>query len=266
MNTECGRFRGLIPRSTLGDLGADDKSALDRHVAECAPCRNELDLYANTLGQLNRRLDVDPPRHFFVYDAPARKTPWWLFRQMPVGWQAAFASAAVLCGIIVLAALTRLHVRTGDGSITIAFGSLPSPAPLQIPPPPVDTAALESRILAAVEQRKQVDSEQLLRTLRQEIGNSNRKMSRDQRQMLQTALDAVEARLASNVSDAVASVQARSDKSIADVYEAVTLQQQRDRSRLETRIDRLAVNGAAKSSETDAILQTLLEVAELRMK
>ncbi len=72
--------------------------------------------------------------------------------------------------------------------------------------------------------------------------------------------------MAQNLTGAVAAVQARGAKSVADLYEAVSLQQQRDRNAIENRIDRLAVTGETKSNQTDAILQTLLEVAELRMK
>jgi hypothetical protein len=265
MNTECSRFRRIIPMAILGDLGAAEKEALEQHVAECAPCRDEQDLYLNTVGHLRLASDVPAPRHFFVYDAPASKTPWWLFRQMPVAWQSSLAAAFVVAGIILVAGLAHLQVRAGGGALTIAFGALPA-APAQVTAPGIDIEALENRILAAVEQRDRQQSDQMLRTLREEIANSNRKLTRDQRAQLQTALDAVEARMARSLSGAVSAVQTRSDNSIAEVYQAVTLQQQRDRNVIENRIDRLAVSGAAKSSQTDAILETLLEVAELRMK
>ncbi len=263
MTSGCGRFREQIPMAMLGDIGPEAQADLDRHIAECAPCRDEQELYRNTLGHVRAACDVPTPRHFFVYDEPSARTPWWLFRQMPRAWQTSMAAAAIVLAILSTAALTRLRVRVSDGALTVAFGALPSPVPA---PPPVDTAALEARLLKAVEQRGRLESAKLLSTLRDEISNSGRKITGQQRALLQTALARVENRVDQNVTGAMAAVQARSDKSIADLYEAVSLQQQRDRSAIENRIDRLAVNGEAKSNQTDAILQTLLEVAELRMK
>lgn len=264
MTSGCGRFRDQIPRALLGDIGPEEQTALNGHVAECAPCRNEQDLYRNTLGHVRATADVPAPRHFFVYDEPVRKTPWWLFRQMPLAWQGSLAAAVLVLAVLSAAALTRLQVRAADGALTVAFGALPQPAPA--PAPPVDTAALEARLLKAVEQRSQLDSARLLSTLRDEIARSDRRITGQQRALLQAALSQVEARMAQNLTGAVAAVQARGAKSVADLYEAVSLQQQRDRNAIENRIDRLAVTGETKSNQTDAILQTLLEVAELRMK
>ena len=58
----------------------------------------------------------------------------------------------------------------------------------------------------------------------------------------------------------------RTDLSVANLYQTVSRQRERDQNAFDAKLTRLAVNGEIKDKQTDAILETLLQVAELRMK
>ncbi len=264
MTTECSRFRDQIPKAMLGDIGAGEADALASHLAQCGPCRAEQDLYSATFSHLKAASDVSVPRHFFVYEEKGAGNPWQLFRHLRFAWQGALVTALVAVAFLGVAASTRLQIRAGDGALTIGFGPLSSPG--EIPAKPtVDTAALEATILNAVKEKTRQDGLELLKTVRAEIAQSNGALGRQQRKQLELALSRVETRMGTNLSLAMNDVQARNDRSMAEMYQAISAQHQRDLNALGTRIDRLAVNGAIKSNQTDAILETLLQVAELRM-
>ena len=53
---------------------------------------------------------------------------------------------------------------------------------------------------------------------------------------------------------------------MTDLYQTIQTQRRQDLILTKNRLDRLAVQGEMRSTQTDAILETLLQVAEMRMK
>ena len=267
MADDCIPYKNLIPRALVADLSPEEQRRLDAHLAECRPCERERRLYAETVLRLNANQQDEPiPRHFFVYPEESRVVPWRAFLQMPRAWQAAVASVVLVLGILSAAALARLQVRAEDGAVVLGFGRLPDRVDPEPRTPQIDTQALETRILKLAEERSRRDVAEWMRTLRAELARSSRAISREQNIVLAQALDNLETRMGTIVAAAATDLEKRSDQSIDDLYTKISTERTRDLAAVQDRIDLLAVSGEMKSSQTDVILQTLLQVAELRLR
>ncbi len=266
MAATCREYKNHIPRAILGDLSEGEQKALDQHLAECSPCNREHRMYSETMRQLGSGLDVPVPRHFFVYPEESHGTPWHAFLRMSRGWQAITATALVVLGFASLLAISRLQIRSEDGALLIGFGRLPE---RRLPAPQaeqVDTSALEARILKAAAARSRQDNLEFMRTLRAELARSSKAIGREQRALLEQAINNVELRTGQLVSATAYSLESKTDRSIQDVYRKVSLERARDMAAVDNKIKLLAINGEVKNTQTDAILATLLQVAELRMQ
>ncbi len=266
MTAECSMYRSLIPRAAMGDLGAEEQHALNLHLAECAPCGNEHSQYAETLRQMRSAGDVPVPKHFFVYAQEAPAKPWLAFRQLSPVWQGAIGLVILLFGVFIAAAISHLNIRVGNGVLAVNFGA---PAPVQqtqTPVPVIDTAAMEARILKAVEEKNRRDKLEWIQMVRADIEKSNRSLTDRQRKILQAALSELETRLGSQMGTAVTALEVRSDRALANLYRVVSSERERDLTYVNNRFSRLVTNNEVRSNQTDAILETLLQVADLKLK
>jgi anti-sigma factor RsiW len=266
MEVNCSDYMSYIQKSVMGELSQPEQAALDRHLAECAPCNREQQMYSETVRQLRAEQDVPVPRHFFVYPRESHATPWRAFLQMSRPWQAVAASVLVVAGLVSALAIAQLQVRSADGALVIGFGRLPERKPPTPQVAQLDTSALESRILKAAAEKNRQDSLELLRTLRAEMARSDKAIGREQRALLEQAISNVKLRTGQLVTATAANLEKRTDRSVQDLYRTVSLERERDLAAVDNRINLLAINGEVKSTQTDAILATLLQVAELRMK
>jgi hypothetical protein len=265
MSNECDVFRKQIPQALLGDLTELERRALDRHLSECGSCRIEQEQFSKTLDALRSVGDVSVPRHFFVYPQEARTSPWQLFRRMSFAWQVTAATAAALLAVFFLAAASRLQLRVTDGVLYASFGTLPSGEKAPAPGPSPDLGAIEARILQAVEQKAQADDREWVRILRAEMSRSLGALSAEQRTLLDTALNNLENRMSSRIALTAESVRDEAATSRQNLYQVVTLERQRDMTLFNDRLSQLAISGEIKTNQTDAILETLLQVADLRL-
>ena len=266
MSTECGHYRNQIPQALLGDLGPDGLERLNAHLSECPACKQEEQLYAHTLDQLRSVGDNPVPRHFFVYGQARGESPWALFRSMSLAWQGATASLIVAVALLAALAAAKLQVRFEGHTMILSFGSAPAARPAPHAVPAINTQALEAKILQVAEERNRKDVLDWVRTLRSEIAQGNRRLDERQRAVLQAALTNVEARMTNAVSETVQAMEARTDKSLSDLYATVNLQRERDANVLNERLNQVALNNETRGNQTDAILETLLQAAELRLK
>jgi len=266
MSMDCGQYRNQIPQALLGDLGTDATERLNAHLAECPACKQEEQLYAHTLSELRSIGDSAAPRHFFVYGRPRRESLWTLFRTMSPAWQG--AAAALTFAVALTAALTaaKLQVRFEGHAMILSFGGAPAAAPAPPPAPAIDIQALEARILQVADERNRKDVLDWVRTLRAEVAQGNRHMDERQRAALQTALTNVENRMTGTLSEAVQTMETRTDRSLSNLYATVSLQRQQDVNAFNDRLDRVALSNETRNNQTDAILDTLLQAAELRLK
>ena len=98
------------------------------------------------------------------------------------------------------------------------------------------------------------------------MARSNKAIGREQRALLEQAINNVELRMGQLVSTTAASLEKKTDRSVQELYRKVSLERARDLAAIDNRMNLLAINGEVKSTQTDAILTTLLQVAELRMR
>lgn len=266
MTASCRDYKAFIPRAILGDLSQEEQQALDQHLAECSPCNREHRMYGETIRQLTAVQDVSVPRHFFVYPEESPGTPWHAFLRMSRAWQAATATILLVLGISALLAISRLQIRSEEGALVIGFGTLPARGPVAPQAPQVDTSALESRILKIVAERSRQDNLEFLRTLRTEMTRSSKAIGREQRALLEQAINNVELRMGQLVSATAAGLEKKTDRSVQEIYRKVSLERARDLASIDNRMNLLAINGEVKNTQTDAILATLLQVAELKMQ
>jgi len=159
-----GDVRDMLPDYLHDRLEPSARGLVERHLAGCTACRDELELLRELLGTLRRAPRVDvasiaasiPP-----YRAPARKG--WA-----VGWRAAAAIVAIVLGgtsIALWQRSTRSSLVAGPPSAVVAAAPAPtvaarepaiarrpleqaSPSRAPISPPPSTTRARDGEELA----------------------------------------------------------------------------------------------------------------------
>ena len=129
--TDCpnGDVRDMLPDYLHDRLESSARTSVERHLAGCVACRDELALLRDLRGTLRRapRIDVAavaaaiPP-----YRAPLR-------RGWTTGWRAAAAIVAIAIGGTSIALLGRTHRPTQVAQLPVA--APPIPAPLAEPTP-----------------------------------------------------------------------------------------------------------------------------------
>jgi hypothetical protein len=263
MKTGCSTYQSQIPKALMGELNASDQQALESHVEECSVCFRERELYAETVKQLSSAADVSVPRHFFVYSGEATASRWQALPRLLLSWRTA-AIAAGLAAVVL--ALAPMQVRSERGAFVISFGHPAATAQPSASVEAIDVAKLKAEILSVVEERFRADRVEVIRTMRAELASSNAAFTRKQRALLETALSGAEARLDERLAATATSLETGTRNSLALFYRTMALQNERDFTAVNDRLNRLALSGEIKNNQTDAILETLLEVAEVRIK
>ncbi len=265
MSIDCTNFRNLIPRALLSDLTREEQQALEAHLKDCSPCAQERDLYLNTFGQLRSADDVPVPRHFFIYPDESRPTLRQLFAQLSLAWKGSLAAALLALAALSALAFTNMEIRGEPGGIVFRIGKSPEPVAAG-PAPTIDVKALKSELVRLLEDRSRNNKLEVLQTLRAEMARSESALSRKQRLVLETALSRLESRVNHRIVDAASSLESANQRSLGDMYRTLETQRVQDLSSVNDRLNRITVNGEIKGNQTDAILETLLQVAELKLK
>jgi len=266
MTAECSSYRNLIPRAIMGDLSAEEQQSLNLHLAECAPCHHEHVQYAETLRQMRSVSDVPVPRHFFVYREDRAESPWQVFRRMSLAWQGAIATVILLFAAITASAAFRVNIRSENGAWILSFGKSVTGNITSAQALPVNMADIEARILKVVEERNRMEKLEWVRILRIELEQSNRSMTERQHKILQVALSDLEMHLGGQINATAKTLEDRSDRAFANFYQVISTEREQDLATFNTRLNRLAANDEVRGNQTDAILETILQVAELKLK
>jgi hypothetical protein len=265
MSDKCNRYRDLIPRALLGDLEAGPAAELEEHLAGCAECRAEQEQYGETVERLAMVEDEPVPGHFFV-PSNARNAS---FRDVfaAIIWPWRLAAAGVLTALLILAGLglSGLQFRASGGVYTLSFGR---------PLPELDASAkneaaireLRADMRSFVEQTIQAERKQYLATLRSELDRSSRRLAPEQRQFLQFALDNIEKRMNERIVTASAAMAAQTASSMDTLYATLQAQRSQDLALIRRSITDTARASEANDRQTQEVLTTLLEVADLQIK
>jgi hypothetical protein len=112
----CAQVRELLPLHLYGDETAEERSAIDAHIAQCPACAAEL----SALAMVRRGLDSGPgiaPSADIgrLFRAEADR-----LRRRSRRWRAT-AALAIAATVLVLA--LRLDIRVGGGQLTVRWGT-----------------------------------------------------------------------------------------------------------------------------------------------
>jgi anti-sigma factor RsiW len=119
IDCENGELRDLLPDYLHDRLDASTRTLVERHVAECSPCQDELALLRDLRGTLHRapRIDVAAVAAAIPAYRPAARTRW------ASGWRIAAAIGAIVVGGAALTFLGR-----GGTPAQIARAPITAPA------------------------------------------------------------------------------------------------------------------------------------------
>ena len=100
----------------LGELPAGERAAVERHLAACGECREEMNRLDATRAALATLADVEPPQRIAFVSDKVFEPRWferiWLERIWQPGPVMGFASAAVLAAAILVHAYARPAAAT----------------------------------------------------------------------------------------------------------------------------------------------------------
>jgi hypothetical protein len=98
------------------------------------------------------------------------------------------------------------------------------------------------------------------------MSRSRTELTEQQQDLLAASLTSLESRLNNRMALTADEIKTGSQKAIGDMYQAVSLQQDENVNAINARLDKAAASNELKFNQTDAILETLLQVAELRIR
>ncbi len=256
MSANCDNYSEWIQKSIFEGIGESEKTALEAHLAVCPDCQAEWKLVQSTLSELRAFPEAVPPKHFYIQPEPARLGIRDLFRQMSLFWRMASASLLLATLLIGGAAASSLRVHTEDGQLTVAFGELrlaPKIDPEQL------KASLRKEIELEMDQRQVL----LLQQVRQEIAAAGDAFSTQQRQRMVAALSKLEDRVGDRIDQDNAQTQARFQAAAAQIYSTLSREQKRQMALLNDRLDLLNVRDQIQGDQTQALMATVLQIADL---
>jgi hypothetical protein len=255
MRSECGKYQKQIPELLLGDLAEEDRHALEEHLAKCPDCRSERESYIRTLDLMRSVDDESVPHHFFIPPQQEISNPWQLFKQMKPIWKAMAAAAAILFLLIGVAAVSRMQIRSDSDGWAVSFG-----------PSNIDVAALKQDILNTAEERSRQAITSRYQKVRSEMESTFTDLTQKQQNELMAALARVDSRLTGRLD--IAEAQMKDDKQnlASEIYRTVAQQRAQDLEVINLRFDSFEANNAIKDRQTNALLGTLVDVAELSLR
>lgn len=263
MTPRCEDVQSWIPKELAGDLGPQEQQQLQAHLRDCAACATEKELYLDAWQQLRSVSNVPVPRHFFVY--PEERHSWltqWIHTSNR-SWKVAFGAATLVFALLVGLLASRFQFRADGGVYSFSFGR-PLPSQPASPKPDMDVAALKAELVRLLEARSERERVEWMNAARREFLQTNRNLNRQQQRQWDAALAALELRLGNRMEDQSLALKAGVDRSLGSLYQTLQLQRQQDLAMTRTRLDRITAQGALKERETEEILSTLLQVAELK--
>lgn len=259
MSEGCSEYQKVLQQSLVNDLTAQEQLALNQHLAGCASCRAEHDRYTHTLRQLQSYGEEPLPRHFFVYPEEIETKPWQLFRRLTPFWQTAAASFAAILLMVGVAIAFHVQFRSDHGAWTLSCGRA---AAQGIP----DPASFKADILKTMEQRNQEAALTWIDGLRDEIARTHADVTQEQKTQLVAALSNLETRLDDRISLTADDTRTANQKSLAELYQMLSQQREHDLNAIDSRFRLDADSSEVKARETDLILDTLIQVANLNLK
>jgi len=262
MRDSCERYVSMIAAAVIGDLNADDRRQLEEHLSGCASCAQEHALYRTTIEQMKAgAVDVEPPRHFFVYPQERRSLFGWLGARAS-GWRAAAAVAGVLVLAFVGLAAAGFQFRAENGVYAISFGK---------PIPPLRDsariqAALKQELIAIIRETAAQEQTRQAKLVDDRLKAFEGALTAQQRQVIAEILDENNRQIETRITAGENLLEARTKNALDTMYRAVQTQRSQDLARIRASLVQSALKDEAQDSEAQVMLDTLVQVAELNMR
>jgi hypothetical protein len=238
----------------MGDLNEAEKGELEKHLETCSDCRSERERYIRTLDLMHSVEEEPVPRHFFVPSQAEIRNPRQLFAQMTPLWKATVAAAAVLFLLAGIAAISRLQIRSDSAGWAVSFGRSD-----------IDVAALKQDILKIAEERNRGAIASWNQKLRTDIEHTFEDLTQKQQDEFTAALGRLDSRLTGRLDSAAAEINDDTRALAAEIYRTVARQRAQDLAVINLRMDSFEANSAFKDRQTEAVLDTLVNVAALSL-
>lgn len=242
MKSECSEFQKKIVRSLMEGLTEEEQQGLEEHLAACPHCLAERESYLRTLDLMKSTDDKPVPRHFYVKTDEQRLNPWELFRLMKRRWQAVTVVFAGLFAIISVGWAVSLDRKD------------------------IDVAALKKDILKTVEEQNRTAKTTWIQEVRAEIARSQNDLTQQQQSQLEAALARLESRFNGHLKLTETRMKDYTQEMLVALNNKVDWQRTQDLNLINLRFESFQVKSAMKEQQTNVILDTLLQVAELRLK
>lgn len=255
MRSECHKYQKNISASLLGDLTEEEQRALEDHLAACSDCRLERENYIRTLDLMRSVNDETVPHHFLVHPQEEISNPRQLFGQMKPIWKTAIAAAAALFLLIGVAAASRLQIRSDPSGWVLSFSRSD-----------IDVAALKKDILETAEERNRQATTAWIQQVKDEIERSTADLTDRQKADLTAAMARLDSRFSQRLDTAEVRMKDDSQRLTDEIYQRIAGQRERDLEAINLRFDGLETSSALKDWQTNAVLDTLVQVAELSLR
>lgn len=257
MNAECKKYREQIAKGLFEDLEPAQTEAVEAHLRHCSDCAEQRILLLSTLSELRSLEEAPPPRHFYVYEDRGRSAFWNLFRQTSLLWRAVAGATLAVLLLLGGAAASNLQMRVDEGVVTLGFGKLSTQ-------PEINPEQLKAEVLRAAQNQLLESRGEWMAQVRQEISQSEIALTQKQQDRLKLALDRMEGRFNDRIADEGAILEAKLNDSAVHIYRTLSRERQEQLALLNDRIDLLSVKGRIQGSQTEALMATVLQMADLR--
>jgi len=241
MKQECNEYQKKIARSFLEDLTSEEKLSLDEHLAECPHCRSEQESYARTFQAMQSVGNEPVPHHFFIHPEEKKYNLWEIFHLLKPRWQVmtvALAGLLFLAGAGLVLSLTRNNF---------------------------DVAALRKDFLKAAEEQNNQARAAWLQEAQAEIARSRTDLTQQQKTELMAAMNRLDSRWTGRLNAAQSRAKSDTRDMAVNLYRTVAQDRAQDLRFINLRFDSIETNNAIETRQTDAMIGTLLQAAELRL-
>lgn len=255
----CERCRNQIGPCLVGDLEPQERRELERHLSECTDCRLVRQEMEQALQALSSLEDVDVPRHHFVHDRSSGLVPGGLQGPLSWAWKGAWAA---LLGVFLISAgllLSGLQIRIGSGSLTLAYGALP-------PESSLDSDALRRELVDLLEDRLHSRETVWMEQVRSEIRDAGDLLTQEQKREFTAILERVDSRWDVQLEQKSDLLAAECKAGMAGLYRTLYTQHRDDIDHLGSRIEIMNVRDEIRGSQTDALVSTLVQFADLQSR
>lgn len=257
MNIDCEVCQQWIKQHLAGELDDEPRLRMEVHLESCAGCVRERAALERTLLHLHELEDETPPRHFFVYKdhrrvAGIRR----LLSPAAWGWGPTAAAGGAVVVVFLILIFGRTSLEWEQGRLTLSFGTAPDrvASSSQLSPESMDAV----RYVIREENHKWAD--QVQRQLNEALSRAANEDRKAARELVAALGSRLEQHLQLQDDENRQLLQA----ALEQWGSVLARQRQEDLQRIQQVLKQFAANDRFQAGQSDAILATLVRIADSR--